>query len=192
MPGSTTWTTPITWGTADPTVSQFNQQIRDNENHLYERAPVYVVYKSADESLNTNTSPQNDDALLWAVAANEVWSFRLWLYATDVSNGAADIKIGWSVPASTTMAWTASNLTGAYGGGFQTGITTNPNNVVFTEATAATSWGLTSGNHLMRFDGIIFVSSTAGTVNFQWAQAASNGSNVTVKKGSHLTLFKLA
>lgn len=32
----TSWTTPITWVASAPTVSQFNQQIRDNLTHVYE------------------------------------------------------------------------------------------------------------------------------------------------------------
>lgn len=32
----TSWTTPLTWIASAPTVSQFNQQIRDNLKHLYE------------------------------------------------------------------------------------------------------------------------------------------------------------
>lgn len=191
MPGSTTWTTPITWGTADPTVSQFNQQIRDNENHLYERAAIYSVYKSADESINTSTVLQNDDALLWSVAANERWHFKILIYATDASNGVADMKIGWSVPASTTMAWASYFApSGAYSG-FQPVITTSVPVAVFTESTSH-SFGTFNGNFMLIYEGVVFVSSTAGTVNFKWAQNTSNGSNLTVKAGSFLELVKLA
>ena len=191
MPGSTTWTTPITWGTADPTVSQFNQQIRDNENHLYERAPIYVINKSSDQSKNTLATPSNDSALLWTIAANEVWSFRLMLRCTDVSNGTADLKIGWSYPTSATIAWASYSVGGGSLASWVPGITTAPNVVEYTESSQP-AFGLTSGNHLMMFEGIVYNSSNAGTVNFQWSQNTSNGSNVTIKSGSNLLIVRLA
>lgn len=187
----TTWTTPKTWTATTLSVSDMNTHVRDNLNHLYERAATYSVYKSADESLNTSTTLQNDDALLWAVAANERWHFKLMIYATDASNGVADMKIGWSVPASTTMAWASYFApSGAYSG-FQPVITTSVPVAVFTESTSH-SFGTFNGNFMLIYEGVVFVSSTAGTVNFKWAQNTSNGSNLTVKAGSFLELVKLA
>lgn len=187
----TTWTTPKTWTATTLSVSDMNTHVRDNLNHLYERAPVYSVYKSADESLNTSTTLQNDDALLWAVAANERWYFRLILRLTDVSNGTADFKMGWSYPTSTTIAWASYSVGGGSLASWVPGITTAPNVVEYVESTTP-AFGLTNGNHLMVFDGIVYVSGTAGNVTFQWAQNTSNGSNVTVKAGSNLFLVKLA
>ena len=199
------WTTPRTWTTSEiVTASMMNTHVRDNLN---ETAPgkataarqtvwssaanaismvTNSVYKTADETVNNSTTLQNDDHLLFSIAANEVWAFDMFMYYT-IASGNPGVKWAFTVPASCTgwyqTATVAANIDA--GGG---------TNAIFSNAIATTSGftptGLTS--FLIVHHGNIVNSTNAGTIQFQWAQNAAVASDLKLKLGSYLSLKRLA
>lgn len=138
-----------------------------------------IVRKTADETVNNNNTPQNDDHLLLAVAANEVWELTLLLLITQtVANG--DWRFGFSVPAGTTMRFCQmrSVYPTASSDKDQTDV-----QEVDTEAGV---------NNLVFLKGIIIVSATAGNVNLQWSQKNAVVGDNTVLTNSCLIAHQIA
>lgn len=130
-----------------------------------------TIYKSADETVNNSDVLQNDDALLFAVAANEVWAFTIVCLLT--SNSTADFKAGWSVPTAATMKWTNAF-----------------DNTMYNESQAY-SYG-TATDSIAEFYGTVFVGANAGNVTFQWAQNTATVVDTKVLKGSYIIAHRLA
>ncbi len=138
-----------------------------------------IVRKTADEIVNNSTTLQNDDHLLLAVGANEVWLIDLILLLIQ-ANAAADWKYKWAYPTGTTMFW-AEEFSWSY-----------PQTTLFIETnTGNMSSALTAITGLM-IRAIVIVGGTAGTLNFQWAQSAATVANNTIKANSCLIAHKLA
>ena len=138
-----------------------------------------VAYKTANESVTSSTTLQNDDHLLFAVAANEVWVARFYLIGNAATTG--DVKIAWTVPAGATLLWNAHGL-----GEGVTSIEGAHKFAGSSSSGAAQTFGgsgFTFGIH-----GSIYVAngSTAGNVQLQWAQGTSSGTATTMFAGSHL------
>jgi len=68
-----------------------------------ELTDVTVVRKEADEAVNNSNILQNDDELLFAVGANEVWEVRVILLHDATST--AKLKVGFAAPTNSTVAW---------------------------------------------------------------------------------------
>jgi hypothetical protein len=145
---------------------------------------VTTAYKVADEIVNTSAALQNDDHLLFAVAASEVWDFQISLFFD--SGTTPDIKFAITVPAGATLLWAP---TGQNDGG-----TAYEDSVVQTvSGTAFSQQGTGVGTiRHCRIAGVVICGATPGNVQLQWAQNTSNGSNTTVKAGSNLKAFQLA
>ena len=174
------WTEPPrTWTDTElVTASIMNTHVRDQ----FKTTPHLLAYKSADESLNTNTTLQDDDHLFFSVAANEIWHIKLNLFFTDASAGTADIKLAFTWPASAT-------------GGFYTVFQNAGGTLAYRQWESSGSATDLSGDNataLVVIEGVLEVAGTSGTFRLQWAQNTSNASNVTVEKGSILTGLKLA
>lgn len=148
--------------------------------------PVKVVmaYKSADETVNNSAAMQDDDHLSFAIAANEVWAFDIYLQVDNTASVTPRFKFQMTVPASATGSLRASgDNTGAVDGS-----TTGANSATATGVIAFTAT-ITAG---IVITGVIINSSTAGTVHLQWAQNTAAAFNTIVKKGSWLRATKLA
>lgn len=138
------------------------------------------VRKTADETLSSNTTLQNDDALLWAVRSNAVYIMHLWVLYQ--SGTAGDFKMGFTVPASTTMAWawfgSDTNLAVVNAGPFN--------------ESSSTAAGGSTANLWAHVHGVITTSATSGNVQFQWAQNSSDGTSTIVRAGSYGYLHRVA
>jgi len=155
--------------------------------------PVFAV-KSADESVISSTTLQNDNELFVSLAANTTYQLNLALLATEATGTTADLKLAWTMPSGCRL--DAANV-GAHTS--WTGSSANPE-VEFNSWQAETSTttstrsfgtinaGIVFGYHVR---GIVTNGGTAGTLQLQWAQAASVAENVTVKAGSSLILTPL-
>jgi hypothetical protein len=136
--------------------------------------------KTIDETVNNSATMQNDDELFVAVAANSVYELNLRIQYN--SNATADFKYGFTFPAGTTMQYTQT----VYGVGiavlntFEQDQTSTPG----IEGQAAIKGILITG--------VVITSSTAGTLQLQWAQNTANVSNTLLKAGSHMRLQKLS
>jgi hypothetical protein len=176
------WTAPRTWVTGEVvTASQMNTHLRDNLNSTLHR----LAYKASDESVTSNTTVQDDNDLLFAIAASEIWVARFTVVVVDGS-GAANFR--W------TLTWPAGG-TGSF-----SSLSVNPGDLATqtrrrhvtisgNEVIAASS---ASTAEVLEIYGVIVNSTTAGNLLLRWAQGTSNGTAVTVKTGSNITGMKLA
>lgn len=141
---------------------------------------MIAARKTADEVVNNSSTLQNDNHLSWPVAANAVYEMRLELvYVTGTT---PDIKFGWTYPSGLTMVWQhrGTDLSG---------------NVAFRgNYNAATVLGIggTTFEEYVTLTGLITVSSTAGTLQLQWAQSTANASDTTLRSGSYGILTRIA
>ncbi len=169
--------TITTLGTSD-TGSTSRGIINTNFSNLntdkLESSVIQRVYKSADETVNNSTTYQNDDALLFAVGANEVWAFTLAIFFT--SGTVPDIKFFIAAPASTTGQWAPSNSSTAITN-FEGGYIASGNGVV---------------NDRFFISGVAITAGTAGNVQLQWAQNTATVSDTKVLKGSYIIATRLA
>jgi hypothetical protein len=152
----------------------------------------HIVRRSSDASaIASNTTLASDSVLLWPVGANEVWFFQAFLLF-GAANVTMDAKIGWAVPASTTMQWGALGAAGSSVAGYQSN-TTAGSPALMLDQTQALSVGLANGSVTgVNLAGVVTVSSTTGNVNIQFAQATSDVGNLVPKANSILILWRIA
>lgn len=150
--------------------------------------PLFA-YKTADESLTSNTTNQDDDHLVLTVAANTVYTlYGVLKYSAD---SAADLKMGFVGPTGATLDWGCHGLLST-----ATGISGS----VAMDAQAITQTafllgGSTTGNTQLMIAvvfGLLITSATAGTFKLQWAQSSSNATATIMRAGSFLKLNKCA
>ena len=169
------WTTPKTWSAGETlTAANFNTHIRDNLNAI---GAHQRIRKTVTESLSSNTTLQDDDHLLFAVAANEVWAWQSVVSVTcDASGG---IKFTFTAPSGATGHWNYRTPApvGSSGG------------PAFTTTTAHTVT-MTSGPHDL--SGVVVNGATPGNITFQWAQQASSGAATQVLVDSFLIAHRIA
>lgn len=143
--------------------------------------PIRAIRKTADETVNNSAVLQSDDHLLFAIEASEVWAVQVFLIYQ--ASAVADIKVAWSVP---------SGATGSHTSMFNAGGPVN-------------TWNATALGTALRQDGAgvavpviamlwatIVNSTTAGTVNLQWAQNSAEATNAQVLTNSWLLGWRLA
>lgn len=146
---------------------------------------IQLVRKTAAETVNNSTTLQNDDALVAALAANEVVVFLAHIYfnATTV----ADFKYTWTVPAGATIRWNHASA-----------ISTDTASTIVTKAftdasgTTQTAGGDgTTANRNITLLGVAANGTTAGDLQFQWAQNTAEVSNALVEANSFLLVFRV-
>ncbi|KND38489.1 hypothetical protein [Streptomyces acidiscabies] len=134
---------------------------------------VQLVRKSADESVTSSTTLQNDNHLLLPVVATATYDlFLMCIFSGDT---AGDIKFAWSVPSGTVLRWV--DQTGASG-----------------VATDTDTYSAPGGSTQVGFQiwATVVTSSTAGNVQFQWAQNASSATATIVRTNSHLKMTRIS
>jgi hypothetical protein len=133
--------------------------------------------KTSTETLNNDNTLQNDDQLFLPVAANTEYQLEMRL---RISSGATpDWKCLFTFPVGLTMNYNVTTITA--------GATTLQNFDLDQTSTTTVEGGQTS----LFFDGTVVVSSTAGTLQLQWAQNTANASDTSVLAGSYLKLMKV-
>lgn len=143
---------------------------------LNEFAPLSAV-KSADESVTSSTTLQNDDSLFLSVAANTSYQISVLLVYNGGTQGSSDLKVGWTAPSGATLVWGI-----AYrdtGGAAHIGA----GDITLTLAAGTNG---TSNNYSVLVTATLTTGSTAGTLQLQWAQNTSSSTATTVKAGSSL------
>jgi len=138
-----------------------------------------VKRKTANESLNTNTTLQNDDHLVWAVVANAVYLLDLCLIYN--TSAVPNIKIGFTFP---------SGLTMTYGGVYVNtsgGLTVGQFNQASTPA-----FGGLAADTPQRFAGVVRVGGTGGNLQLQFAQNTSNAAATALQADSFGVLTRVA
>lgn len=142
-----------------------------------------VVRKTADETVNNSTTLQDDDSLLFAIAANEIWVAEFNVFA--LGDATADIKFAVTTPAGATLmtaAFQPSNTTTAI----------NSSVLVTASGTNLGGPGANANGMLYRVVVSVANGATAGNVTLQWAQTVQTVADTTVKAGSFLIARKVA
>jgi hypothetical protein len=135
----------------------------------------YIVRKTADESLASNTTLQDDDHLKWTnVAANAIYLLEM---AVFYEADAGDFKYGFTFPTGLTMKFGHSgvyDIASAFG-----------NIANQTQAAPVFIGGIGAAIGLtLPLSGIVLAGGSSGTLQFQWAQNTSSGNATTVLTGS--------
>ena len=140
-----------------------------------------IVRKTADEIVNNSTTLQNDDHLLLAVGANEVWFINMLLLFE--SSTASDGKLGWAYPAGCAIRWGHPNSYWA--------LTVNPTTPL-TETSTCGIGGLGAGVLVASSSWVLIINgATAGNVNLQWAQNTAEASDTKMLTNSSLIAHQL-
>lgn len=164
------------------TTDLWTQALQDTDGTiaLTDDIPITTkVYKTADETVNNSVTLQNDDDLLFAIGANEVWAFKVYLLFN--TGTPTNIKFNFTAPTGYDSAsqWSFDDATQNYTQTFGTGILwRGGNGSGFNQSAVAT--------------GVIMNGSNAGTLQMKWAQQNATVADTKVLKGSYLIAERIA
>jgi len=138
---------------------------------------IKVVRKTADETVNNSDTLQDDDALLFAIGANEVWLFQS--YIRFSYKAASDFKYDITVPAGASGGFNTQNSSAA-----------TTNEIAYGSAQSLVS--TSDQNPTIRAHGVVANGATSGNVLFRWAQNAAVAEDTKVLANSYIIAIKLA
>lgn len=144
--------------------------------------PEYII-KSADETVVSSATLQDDDDFSFSIAANETVIIELKLYLSTI-HSSSDIKTQFTGPASPTY------VIGQ--GQYWSATPSSANNYQWTAFSQLIDWvsSSTTGEDFMQIAMTIANGANAGTVTLQWAQRVSYAVPVTLKKGSYMKIHR--
>jgi hypothetical protein len=150
-------------------------------------APLFAR-KTATESVTSSNTLQDDDELFVDVEADSVYVVE-GVLQYDAGTG-GDLKFSFTAPSGATLDWAATVAPTA------ATTATAPGTMNFNGSDLSTTYGaggIGAGSRLSAtFTGLLITDATAGTLQLQWAQFASNGTATRVFAGSFLHLRKVA
>jgi hypothetical protein len=145
--------------------------------------------KTGDESVTSSAVLQNDDQLLIVLNSAGTYYVDVYLFVTSAANAAGDLSVGFSFPTGTmhfgVHALDSTLASGSNGTMVTAGI------LSATSGSSSLSVGASTSVTLVWVHGV-FTATATGTLQFMWAQAASNASATTVRAGSHMTARQVA
>lgn len=154
-----------------------------------------VVIKAADESLSSNTTLQNDDELFLSVAASAKYVVDLQIFAITAANDVTeDIKLGFTFPSGSTLHFSG---TGPNNADLSGAASSNSNGewiarMSATSGTTTIPYGMSGVELGLSLRAILITSTTAGTLQLQWAQNSSTANALTVSAGSMMRARRVA
>lgn len=149
----------------------------DNKQTALTNIGVLRAVKTADESVSSSTTMQNDDHLSVTLEAGH---YHLELLLLVEGGAAPDFKLDFNGGASS-----ITNIDGVVSDGeLNTSFTTMRNQRITSISTAKTFLASTWPRHIRISAGVHC--GTGGTFTLRWAQNTSSGTAVTLKKGSWL------
>lgn len=152
----------------------------------YPLQQVHII-KTADESVTSSTTMQDDNHLFVTVAAGA--DYWVQVYLTYEGDLAGDLKVGWSGPSGATLDWMSDSLSSAVTDTNCRGIVSRSLQAISsTPAPGALGAGILA---VAVPRGILRVGVNAGTLQLRWAQLASSATPTIVKAGSLLRLRRL-
>lgn len=143
---------------------------------------VLAKRKTVDESVTSSTTLQDDNHLLFAIAANEEWIADFFIDLGSAA-GTTGAKVAVTAPSGATLNVVAGATNCPNGGG---DTTVSGTEITFNN----TVWGQNSG--ICNVSVWVLNGATPGSVTLQWAQFASSGTALVFKKGSHMTATRVA
>lgn len=166
------------------TVSGHTSSINDLTAAVAFLAPVFVV-KSANESVSSSTTLQNDDELLVSLTANRTYEISGVLRVSGSTSG--DITIAWTGPAGSTMHTVVHGL-GASG-------SAGSDDIIFLYEGPGTAspgtFGTTATIRAIHYHGFIRVGGDSGNLRLVWAQGSSNATATVVHSGSFMCVRRV-
>jgi hypothetical protein len=175
----TTFDTPA-FATAPITGGLAGNDIHDNRGF----ADKAYVRKTADESVTSSTTIQDDDHLFVSVAASVTYEVLVFVLYEGATTG--DMTIGFSGPAGATFDW-------APGGQRNDNATIQVDRGLISTTKIVGTSGTGAANHAVAMiHGILIVGTTAGTFRFRFAQGTSDATATTVLTGSYMRLKRIA
>lgn len=168
---------PKTWGFQESVESsEMNAELRDALLLVPHSIP-----KTADETVTSSVTLQDDNHLTFAIAANEIWSVRFVMWFSNAAD-AGHFKIAFNGPAGVTYHIAADGMDTA-----SVRTLTQHRVVANTSSYFATSTGVVA-----TAEGVVVNGGTAGNFTLQWAQNTSNATGTILKRGSYLWRQKQA
>ena len=148
---------------------------------------AYIVgaWKTGTEAVTSSTTLQNDDNLVCSVVASGVYVAQWGLRMDGAAAG--DFKYAFTGPAGATMTWESRGLAAADASNLAA-ITTDVAAIGTTVTHGCLGAGTTTR---VAGSGLLVVSSTAGSLQLQWAQGTSSGTATNVFAGSWLKLERV-
>lgn len=141
---------------------------------------IQVARKTADESVTSSTTLQNDDHLLIPLGANEVWAFDFVLQ-TYANTTTPDLKLAFTVPASGTVSWGAFGGSGAeFSSAYQSG------------SGSSKTFPVSSNGGCVMGGGVVTTGATSGNLQLQFAQDVSDANAVRLNAGCILIARRIA
>jgi hypothetical protein len=139
------------------------------------------IHKTGATSRASTTTLTADPHLTLPVDANGTYQITCEIdYEAD---GVADLKIGWTVPASAAGNWTWAGYTTADNPSFNGGNTF---------ASTGPMGGAGAGQaRIVKIGGLLAVSSTAGNLTLTWAQNVSSGTPTILHTYSYLRIDRV-
>lgn len=141
------------------------------------------AYKPADTARQSTTTAADDPHLSVAVKAGGVYRVSVDLYY--LTSATADLKIGFSAPAGSTLIWSGdcppSSASGA-------GV--SPNRAATALANTVTAGGVAATQLCARPVGLLTAAAN-GWLTLQWAQAVSEAVDSTVLAGSCMRVERI-
>lgn len=175
------WVRPTNWDAPGlPKRGGDDRKILDALDRLAQGAVVGATYKSSATSVDSGTGGttyQNDPHLSFEVEALEVVRVKLEIVFDAGTTG--DLKSRFLLP--------SGQFTS---GKFQTTGAPQALSDGNGEVTGIAGAGVGAGLCFM-FWGTLEVGSTGGTVNWQWAQNASDANDTTVRRGGYLQFVRI-
>lgn len=149
-----------------------------------------TAYKTANESVTSSTTLQNDDLLLLPVVANARYIMDAQLFYSGATDGATGgLKLGWTGPSGATMTWSS------YGVNQNLAPATVNYNVVGEAIGGLPRPLATSGVGFTMScvpRGLLNTASNSGNLQLQWAQGGSSATATIVQAGSWIRLTRIA
>lgn len=177
------WTSPATAAAGELTSAFWNTHVRDNLLAL-----SGFVYKTADESVTSSATLQNDNHLTYTINQAGTYVVDMHLIGTSAANAAGDLQIAFTFPTATFYGTAYGADTGLASGSVQTG---QWGANTLTSGTVFQNFGLSTAFLGIHFHGLM-VATASGTLQLQWAQQASNANASTLKAGSYMTVKQVA
>lgn len=140
--------------------------------------------KTADESVTSSTTLQNDDTLVLQGVADAVYEIEGALFY--VGNTTGDIKVAFTFP-SGNLYWFGKGGSEADGGFGGVGASRHSASYNDASGTSTAFTGSTT-NLALLLKGVWVVGVSGGALQLQWAQNTSNATATTVKAGSFLRM----
>lgn len=174
----------MAWPTANTAVAATTIPASDHNELLADMEAINrFVRKTADESVTSSTTLQNDNELALSIDATGTYVFDLFVIAQSAANSAGDIKIGFTNPTGTLY---------FVGFGPHNAAASSSENGEWIANFDPTPYGTTTSPGVGIYMHGLLIATATGTLQMRWAQNSSNANATTIKAGSHMRMAQVA